>query len=280
MNILIVGAGYTGLELGRRLASAGHIVTGWTLTKESAQKSAAAGMTAVAADIYDHDQWLRHKGDWELVVFALSTRGGGVDDYRKIYSDGVRRVFQETAYSRKMIYLSSTSVYGQTDGSDVGEDSPAFPMSPTGDVLIEAEDEVLRRRGTVLRLGAIYGPGRAALLNRFLDGDFAVPHGRYDRWINQIHRDDICSAVEHIIAREIGDAEIYNVVDDHPAAYREIFDWLAQRTGKPWRPSEASAPARRGSANRRVLNHKLRATGWSPAYASFRGGYATLLPRS
>ena len=64
----------------------------------------------------------------------------------------------------RFVFCSSTSVYGQTDGACVTEESPATPGRETGCILRETEDLVLQRTGTVARLAGIYGPGRSVLL--------------------------------------------------------------------------------------------------------------------
>ena len=70
------------------------------------------------------------------------------------------------------------------------EESETNPARETGRVLLETEKLVLERRGTVARLAGIYGPGRSALLSKFLAGTATIDP-ESDRFVNQVHRDDI-----------------------------------------------------------------------------------------
>ena len=87
----------------------------------------------------------------------------------EIYLDGARNLL-ETFPGSKLLFTSSTSVYAQRDGSWVTEESDAKPMRETSRVLLETERLVLADAGIVARLAGIYGPGRSALLNKFLNG--------------------------------------------------------------------------------------------------------------
>jgi nucleoside-diphosphate-sugar epimerase len=165
------------------------------------------------------------------------------------------------------LFTSSTSVYAQTDGSLVTEESPADPSRETGLLLRETEELVLSHGGIVTRLAGIYGRGRSVLLKKFFTGE-AVIEGDGRRWVNQIHRDDIASALHVLIRR--GMPGIYNVSDNTPMTQREIYEWLATRHGMPLPPSGPIDPNRkRGWTSKRVSNLKLRAFDWAPKFPSF-----------
>ncbi len=191
--------------------------------------------------------------------------------YRKVYLDGARNLL-ETFSGSKLLFTSSTSVYAQRDGSWVTEESETKPMRETSRVLLETERLVLANSGVVTRLAGIYGPGRSALLNKFLKG-IAINDPENDRFINQVHRDDIASALLLLLSREAEGAQIYNVVDDQPILQSECYRWLAQRLNRPLPPIGRSMQERkRGDSNKRVSNAKLRAPGWTPRYPTFAEG--------
>ena len=149
------------------------------------------------------------------------------------------------------------------------EDSPAEPARETGKILRTAEDLVLANRGIVVRLGGIYGPGRSALLKKFLSGDAILDPGD-DRFVNQIHRDDAASAIQLLVTRDESLGEVYNVVDDHPILQSECYRWLAATLNRPSPATGRSTSTRkRGDSNKRVSNAKLREIGWRPRYPSF-----------
>ncbi len=76
-----------------------------------------------------------------------------------------------------MLFTSSTSVYAQRDGSWVTEESETKPARETGRILLETEEFVLGHGGIVARLAGIYGPGRSALLSKFLAGEAIIDPG-------------------------------------------------------------------------------------------------------
>jgi nucleoside-diphosphate-sugar epimerase len=174
-----------------------------------------------------------------------------------------------------MLFTSSTSVYGQTNGEVVTEEGEAAPAHETGKILREAENLVLSQRGIVIRLGGIYGPGRSALLRKFLS-DEAIIDPENDRFVNQIHRDDAATAIVLLLKREDSTEQIFNVVDNQPLLQSECYRWLAAKLNQPLPAKGRSTSARkRGQSNKRVSNAKLRGVGWTPKYPNFAVGMET-----
>ncbi len=168
-----------------------------------------------------------------------------------------------------MIFTSSTSVYAQRDGSWVTEKSETKPARETGRILLETEQLVLAQGGVVARLAGIYGPGRSALLSKFLAGS-AIIDPENDRFINQVHRDDIATALFLLLDRPSPAREIYNVVDDQPILQSECYRWLAAKLNRPIPPmGRSTAAPKRGASNKRVSNARLRHLGWIPRYPTF-----------
>ena len=119
----------------------------------------------------------------------------------------------------------------------------------------------------------------AALLSKFLNGT-AVIDPENDRYVNQVHRDDIASALFFLLGRKEEGAEIYNVVDDQPILQTECYRWLAQRLNRPLPPiGKLTDQRKRGDSNKRVSNAKLRRLGWTPQYPTFADSMETsILP--
>ena len=203
-----------------------------------------------------------------LAIYAVSSGGGGAEEYATLYRDGLRRI-QECWQPQKIIFVSSTSVYGQNDGTWVTEESPAVPDRETGRILLEAEEIVLAAGGSVARLTGIYGPGRSMLLRRFLAGDAILEEGGH-RWMNQIHRDDATAALLRL-ADPLLVPGVFNVTDNTPATQREIYGWLAEFLDRPLPPEgPADLNRKRGANSRRISNARLRSLGWTPRYPSYR----------
>src|SRR5207249_3535742 len=112
---------------------------------------------------------------------------------------------------------------------------------------------------------------RSALLTKFLSGT-AIIDPENDRFLNQIHLDDIAAALFLLVNRPSPAREIYNVVDDQPILQSECYRWLAKRLNRPNPPiGESTSTSKRGASNKCVSNAKLRRLGWAPQYPTFAG---------
>lgn len=267
-RILIAGCGYVGQATADLFHAAGWDAEGWTASKKSAATLSATPYPICQVDISNRDQVAERPGTFDAVVHCASSRGGGLESYRQIYWDGARNLLDRFV-GTKMLFTSSTSVYAQRDGSWVTEESETKPARETGRVLLETEREVLDRGGTVARLSGIYGPGRSALLSKFLAGT-AIIDSENDRFVNQVHRDDIASALFLLVSGEWQERQIYNVVDNQPMLQSDCYRWLAQRLNRPLPPiRKLTEQRKRGDTNKRVSNAKLRSLAWTLQYPTF-----------
>jgi nucleoside-diphosphate-sugar epimerase len=269
-KIVILGCGFVGVRAARLFARAGWDVVGVTRSVKSAARLAGEPFCVAACDIAD-SAILSAKTELhgpDVVISAVSSGRGGEDAYREVYLRGLQNAIACLSPGR-VLFVSSTSVYAQTDGSWVTETSPTEPLSATSRVLREAEDVALAHGGLVARLAGIYGPGRSVLLRRFLDGT-AVIEGDGARHINQIHADDAAEALYHLIAHTLPPG-IYNVSDDSPMTQLALYELLAARLGRPLPPrGPVDTTRKRGVTDKRVSNAKLRSLGWSLSYPSFQ----------
>lgn len=280
-RILIAGCGYIGETLADSMHSAGWEVIALTNSEGSAIKLRVEKAYRIEAVSISNREAVQsfaadeHRFD-VAVHCASSARGGGAASYRQVYVEGCRNLV-EILQPVRLLYTSSTSVYPQVDGELIDEESRAFPTAETGRILREAEDIVLAAGGTVVRLAGLYGPGRSILLRTFLEGNASIdfreanptPDGR---WINQVHRDDVASALSHLISRRDSiEREIYNLCDSKPMTQRDVYRVMSKMFGKPEPPTLAANPnKKRGWTNKRVSNGKLTATGWKPTYSNYQ----------
>jgi nucleoside-diphosphate-sugar epimerase len=276
-RILIAGCGYVGQATADLFHAAGWTVEGWTGSAKSAAQLSKKPYPVCQVDLSQRAQVAARPGMFDAVIHCASSRGGGVESYRQIYLNGARNLLDRFVET-KMLVTSSTSVYGQRDGLWVTEESETEPARETGRILLETEKLVLDRGGIVARLAGIYGPGRSALLSKFLAGT-AIIDPENDRFVNQVHRDDIASALFFLVTREWQRAQIYNVVDNQPILQSECYRWLAQRLNRPL-PSigKSMGQRKRGDSNKRVSNAKLRRLGWAPQHPTFAEGMRSILP--
>lgn len=266
-HALIVGCGYVGTALARELTALGERVTGWVRSAENATALRAEGLATLVGDVARTSDWASVPGDVDAVVHCASSNRRGAAVYAEVYREGLRHIVRRFPKAR-IVFVSSTSVYAQTRGEWVTEQSPAEPSTETGQILREAEQLGLDHGAMVLRLAGIYGPGRQVLIERLRQGE-AMIEGDGMRWINQIHRDDAARAIVTLLNN--GNAgEIYNGSDGAPVTQYDYYRLACERlrlTLPPFGPINAAR--KRGLTNKRVSNEKLHALGWSPEYSSF-----------
>ena len=286
MRVLIVGCGYVGLPLGKALARQGHTVFGLRRSSLADAELLAAGITPLHADLTQPETFAGLPKNFDWVVNCTAAGGGGAEDYRKIYLAGNRNLvaWLADAPPKKFVYTSSTSVYGQNDGSVVTETSPTEPAAETAKILVQAEKLLLAAvterqfPAVILRVAGIYGPGRGHAFKQFLRGEARL-EGDGSRWLNMIHRDDVAGVIMAALERGIP-GEIYNAVDNEPVRQRDFYAWLAEKLNRPMPPAVWADETfrRRGSSNKRVSNAKLRSDlGGKFRFPVFRAGYAAEL---
>jgi nucleoside-diphosphate-sugar epimerase len=267
-RILIAGCGYVGQAAADLFYARGWAVQGWTRSAESAASLSGKPYAVRNVDVSRRTEVAECAETFDAVIHCASSSGGDAEMYRQLYLDGVRNLLEIFPRS-KLLFTSSTSVYAQRDASWVSEESEAKPMRETSRILLEVERLVLDHGGIVARLAGIYGPGRSAMLNKFMAGA-AIIDPENDRFVNQVHRDDIAAALFFLLNREAEGAQIYHVVDDQPILQSECYRWLAERLNRPLPLFGRSTQQRkRGDSNKRVSNAKLRRLGWTPQYPTF-----------
>jgi nucleoside-diphosphate-sugar epimerase len=259
--VLIAGCGYVGAAAAKLFRNADWEVEGWTRSANSPELR--------AVDISDRSAVAAAASSFDAVVHCASSGGGGPEGYRRVYLEGARNLI-EILQPGRFLFTSSTSVYAQKDGGWVDEESAAEPTHETGKILRAAEEFVRQNDGAVARLAGIYGPGRSALLRKFLAGEARI-EGDGSRILNQVHRDDAASAL--FLLASAPNEGIFNVADDEPIKQREAYTWLAAKLERPL-PATADTliVRKRGTSSKRVSNRKLRAIGWAPRYPTFQIG--------
>jgi nucleoside-diphosphate-sugar epimerase len=267
VKLLLIGNGYLGQAVGRVFREHGWEVVPVSLSggegaraSDVSDLSSVHGLAEVAPD---------------FIVHCAASGRGGPEAYQRVYVDGCRNL-ADVFPGVPLLFTSSSSVYAQTDGSVVTEESPAVPERETGRLLLAAEKVVLEASGTVARLSGIYGPGRSVILKKFLSGDAVIEEdGR--RFLNQIHRDDAARAVFHLSSGNC--RGIFNVSDSTPMAQIDCYRRLAEMFGMPLPPSGPRDPDRkRGWTHKKVSVGKLRATGWEPEFPSFLDAVPSVRP--
>jgi nucleoside-diphosphate-sugar epimerase len=281
VRVAIFGCGYVGIELGRRLTEAGHDVVGVRRSDAGLGAIEAAGFDAVRADLRDAPS-LSAVPDVDWAVYAASADGRGDDAAHAAYVDGLRTTVQvlesRDSPPDRLIYTSSTGVYGDHGGDWVDETTPPSPITARQRILLAAERIVLTESdaidGTAVRFGGLYGPERYRL-ERYLEGP--VTEG----YLNSTHRDDAAGAVAHLLTADRARGDVVLAVDDDPVSKWTFADWLADRCGVDHPPKrtveerladEDDVP-RRFRASKRCSNDRLHRLGYELHVPSVREGY-------
>ncbi|MFC6951693.1 NAD-dependent epimerase/dehydratase family protein [Halorubellus litoreus] len=290
MRVVVLGCGYVGIELGRQLVDRGHDVVGVRRSESGLDAIEGAGFDGVQADVTDAES-VAALPDADALVFAASSGGRGADVAREVYVDGLQTALGEYATRddppRRLVYTSSTGVFGDHGGDWVDESTPIDPTTAKTRVLASAEavalaaDRLYGIDGTVARFAGLYGPDRYRL-ERYVDGP--VTEG----YLNMIHRDDAAGAVRFLLETDRARGDVVHVVDDEPVSKWTFADHLADACGEPAPEKQttterladgdlSAAAERRIRAEKRVDNSRLRDLGYEFRYPTYREGYTAAI---
>jgi nucleoside-diphosphate-sugar epimerase len=280
---LVFGCGYLGLRVARLWRQAGHQVFAVTRLSTRAADLEAAGLKPLVADV-TNPQSLLHLPSAESVLYAVGYDRTAGKSLREVYVQGLHNVLDALpAAVQRIVYISSTGVYGQSGGEWVDEDSICQPTRESGRACLEAENLLLAHRfgprSIVLRLAGIYGPGRIPRQAALAAGEaIAAPS---EGWLNLIHVDDAARIV--LAAEQHGRPPcLYTVSDGRPPQRREYYEELARLLKAPppefIEPPADSPAALRAESNKRVSNRRMLAElGVELKYASYREGLAAIV---
>ena len=275
-SILIVGCGGIGSQLGLHLADQGHRVTGLKRHPPVNDKK----ICYFAADISDaatlHDLDI----NFDQLFFIVSADGRNQHSYRSVYETGLRNVLDRLS-GLPWILVSSTSVYGQSRGEWVDEESATEPENVNSALILQAEKQVLAANpaNIVVRFSGIYGPGREYLLRLASNAPEIQKTPTY--YTNRIHQEDCVDVLSFLFEQRLDNVPLdrcYLASDDDPAPMWDVVSFLAERLHCP--PPIAKQIDEAAPMNKRCDNARLKALGYRFRYPSYREGYGRLLQAS
>ena len=272
-RILLAGCGDLGERVAQRLRARGDEV--WALRRQPPTRG-GHGIHWLRGDLTDPASLRELPAGITRLVYLPAPATRDKAAYRAIFVDGLHHLLDALDRRKlaRVLFASSSAVYGEHDGDWVDEATPTDPPGFNGAVLLEAEQWLAKQSlpSTVLRLAGLYGPGRLQLIERLRAGQLRVPR-ETPHWANRIHVDDAAAAVAHLLQLK-SPQPLYLGVDDTPMPLDELYDFLAALIDAPL-PAEGAAPA--GVGSKRLRNARLRASGWAPQWPDAREGYAALL---
>lgn len=255
MRTLIIGCGYVGRRVATAWQERGHEVLALTRSEDRAHEFRQLGWEPVIGDVTTPGV-LAELAPVDIVLYAVGLDRTAGKSQREVYVDGLSHVLDALkGRAGKWLYVSSSSVYGQDDGSWIDETSPCDPKTPNGQVCLEAE-RLLRSRvpeAVILRLSGIYGPGRLIARTEVLKSGQPLT-GRPDAWLNLIHVDDVTNAVLAAGDRAPPGAT-YLVTDDCPILRHQFYESICQLIGAP---APNFTPTEDAGLNKRCYNTRLK----------------------
>ena len=274
MDLTIVGCGYVGLALAERLQPRRPQLrlTLTTTSSERLEQLSPLADRVEVCDATDPAQLLATLHQSSSAVFCLGPKGDRQVDangYRHTFVDSFRcltSLLPQLPDLRQIIYTGSCSVYGDAEGDWVDEQTPPEPDRGHGDVLLESEQllsDIADRQVCILRLGALYGPGRD--LDRRLRGLAGLERpGSGVAYSNWLHVADAAGALEAALDGEW--AGVVNVVNDEPIRLRDLVERSLQRQGLA--PVQWLGQCEPGSSGRRIRNTRLKQLGYQLLHPS------------
>ena len=289
-SVLIVGCGHIGRRVAVQLQDRGQHVTGMVRSAESVARLRALGIDGLCHDL---DAGARHIPGSEafgtIGYFAPPPSSGTQDTRMRRFLES----FDSTALPRRIVYISTSAVYGDCHGDWITEEQPAQPTTERGLRRLDAERQLqswVARHGVewvILRVPGIYGPGKLPLER--LRNRLPVLREADAPYTNRIHADDLAAICVAALDDEHHNT-IYNVSDGHPSTMTDYFFRVAEAAGLPRPPVVSREEAQQVLSggmlsflqdSRRMDNQKLmRDLGVTLRYPDLDTGLRSCFPSS
>ncbi len=281
---LIAGCGYLGKRVARLWIDQGISVAALTRTKENAQVLGALGIQPIIGDVTDPNSLINiaRYGPFEGIFHAV-----GFDKYSgKTITDvsvhGLANLMNELPYEAcpKAVFVSSTSVHAQTDGSWITEMISPTAITGPGGTAIQAES-VMRKHlpgSVILRFAGIYGPERLLRSMAIKNGD-SIPVDP-EKWLNLVHVDDGAKAVD-LAWNKAPKGSTLLIADGNPVQRGDFYRTLANLLGAQEPTFRVGLPGGRGgpdASHRRIDSRFARESlGWKLCYPNHEAGLQAIL---
>lgn len=275
-KLLIIGCGDIGQRLAQQLDPNCYKVTG--LRRHPPEDSHRLRYLACDATQSGQLDAILGSEEFDVIVISMTPAERSDAGYEIAYTQTCRNLVAGLTHHQRtprlIIFVSSTAVYGQNDGSWVDESSPTMPEGFSGKRLLEAEN-VIQQSGIthcIVRFSGIYGPGRNRLIEQVQQRRAsASPH-----YTNRIHADDCAGVLAHLIKLQQTQtlASVYLATDSSPTSMADVVSWIAIQLGVE---DFFAIDAVNDRGNKKISNQHLLASGYRLIHPDFRSGYATLL---
>ena len=227
-RVCIIGMGWLGLQLAKKLKSEGHEVFGTVTSKEKQQRLSNEFKMVIEFNINNYQ-------DNEIVqmenvnYYILTVPPSGADNYGEDMMSLVSKLMNVSP-SAIIIYTSSSSVYG-SQVRTVSEESETLPESSNGIEIVKIEQfltENFKERSCILRLCGLVGKSRHPA--KYLSGRNDIEKGKAP--VNLVHAADVCNLVAYLIEKAINNGT-YNVCSPEHPTKKAYYTWAAKQLQLP-----------------------------------------------
>lgn len=286
-RVLLAGYGRLGIRLARLLSIHGYGVTALSRRKPAGKgiQQAFAGDLTAPATLSGLD-----KG-FDAIVYSPTPDKRDPDAYHEVFHNGLKNLLDRNTLKPdgRLMFVSSTAVYGQNDGSWIDESSATEPNRFNGKILLQAEQlarftvETPSHQTTVFRLGGLYGDPNNYLVRQIINGSISIDN--LDNWTNRIHLDDAAGLITHWLCNNLNDP-VVNGVDHTPVLRVELLVWLVEKLREARSDDKFDALLKTlkqhqtNTANhtgKRISNNVARASGYDFQHPDFRYGYQSIV---
>ncbi len=234
MNQLIVGCGYMGQRVAALLPP-GKQIFGLVRSQNSAPALIRQNIQPIIWNLQQGPPPQLPSQNASVYYFAPPPKTGREDTSMQHFLDALEHHGQP----QRIVYISTTGVYGNCQGAWVNENHPTAPKVDRALRRLNAENQLFqwaaqqRRELVILRVAGIYGPGKLPL--KRLRAGAPMVDASHAPWTNRIHADDLTQVCIKAMQQGRNQA-IYNVSDGHPGNMRDYFNRVAEQAGLPRPP--------------------------------------------
>ena len=234
--VVIVGCGDIGTQVANHYLHNHESVEALVRSEASRERLISQGISAHRVDLSQKPVELPDTTECRLYYFAPPPREGVEDTHTRNLVAGLKSAQQHPA---RIVYISTTGVYGDCQGRWIDENTPVNPQVDRARRRYDAEQQLLEYGNShgvdiiILRVAGIYGPGKLPL-KRIQEGH-PVVRSDDSPFTNRIHSSDLVKIA--VAAMQRGEhGAIYHACDGHPGTMAEYFSAVAQKAGLPSPP--------------------------------------------
>lgn len=290
-EILIVGYGKLGSRVGQNLSKKAKVTALKRSPIEPSNKISMCFADVTQIENLNEALQLSVNNGVDYLIYCLSPSERSEQSYRDAYLTGLKNVISTLPRPERLkhiLFISSTSVYHQSQGEQVDELSPCEPINYSGKILLEAETYLasLVVPSTCIRFSGIYGGSRSRLIDQvkqaLINQESLTASPSFT---NRIHEDDCVGFICHLV-RLLDEGKTiepcYVASDSCPVSQAEVYNYISDQLSQTEtnhkdekvtviESETSSVPRRAGS--KRCVNKRMLVSGYTLKFESYQEGY-------